>query len=92
MRTHPADGGDLLLVGGEGHKAGEGGDTVARYQRIEQWAGQRFAVQSVEYRWSTQDNKKLDRVPYIGRAKPMSKHVYVAVSYTKLTLPTSDLV
>ena len=81
MRTHPADGGDLLLVGGEGHKAGEGGDTVARYQRIEQWARERFAVQSVEYRWSTQDNKTLDRVPYIGRATPMSKHVYVATGF-----------
>lgn len=68
MRPHLADGGDLFLVGGEGHKVGQGGNTVTRYQRIEQLARQRFAVQSVEYRWSTQDNKTLDRVPYIGRA------------------------
>ncbi|MBK9053697.1 MAG: FAD-binding oxidoreductase [Chloroflexi bacterium] len=54
---------------------------MARYQRIEQWARERFAVQSVEYRWSTQDNQTLDRIPYIGQTTPLSKHVYVATGF-----------
>jgi glycine/D-amino acid oxidase-like deaminating enzyme/nitrite reductase/ring-hydroxylating ferredoxin subunit len=81
LRSHPVEGGELLLVGGEGHKTGEGGDTVARYQRLEQWARQYWTVQSVEYRWSTQDNKTIDGVPYIGRYTPASKHLYVATGF-----------
>jgi glycine/D-amino acid oxidase-like deaminating enzyme/nitrite reductase/ring-hydroxylating ferredoxin subunit len=82
VRSHPgADGEPLLLVGGEKHKTGEGGDTVARYQRVEAWARERFPVRSVEYRWSTQDNWTLDRVPYIGKAAPSTDHIYVATGF-----------
>lgn len=81
VRSYPAPGSDMLLVGGEGHKAGQGGDTVARYQRLEQWARERFDVQSVAYRWSTQDNSTLDGVPYIGRYGPTSRHLYVATGF-----------
>jgi glycine/D-amino acid oxidase-like deaminating enzyme/nitrite reductase/ring-hydroxylating ferredoxin subunit len=81
MRSQPTAEGDLLLVGGEGHKAGQGGDTVARYQRIEAWARENFKVQTVKYRWSTQDNGTLDRVPYVGRYTPISHNVYVATGF-----------
>lgn len=81
LRSHPVAGGELLFVGGEGHKAGQGGDTVARYQHLEQWARDRFAVKSVEYRWSTQDNRPFDRMPYIGRATPAAKHLFVATGF-----------
>ncbi len=81
MRSYPAPGSDLLFVGGEGHKTGQGGDTVARYQRLEQWARERFAVQSVEYHWSTQDNGTIDGVPYIGHYGPSSQHLYVAAGF-----------
>lgn len=78
VRDHPEAGGNFLLIGGEGHKAGQGGDTIARYQRLEQWARERFSVKEVEYRWSTQDNQTLDHLPYIGQATPLSEHTYVA--------------
>jgi glycine/D-amino acid oxidase-like deaminating enzyme/nitrite reductase/ring-hydroxylating ferredoxin subunit len=81
LRSHPGPQGELLLVGGEKHKAGQGGDTVACYQRVEQWAREHFPVLSVDYRWSTQDNWTLDRVPYIGRAAPASHHLYVATGF-----------
>lgn len=81
LRNHPIGGDDLLLVGGEGHTTGEGDDTVARYQRIEQWARKHFSVRAVEYRWSTQDNRTIDRIPYIGRAMPLLKHIYVATGF-----------
>lgn len=81
IRHHPTEDGDLLFVGGEGHKPGHGGDTEVRYRRLEQWARAYFPVLSVEYRWSTQDNRSLDRVPYIGRMSPTSRHVYVATGY-----------
>lgn len=82
LRPLPLPGGDeLLLVTGQGHKAGEGGDTVARYQRLELLARSRLPVRSVEYRWSTQDNYTLDRVPYIGHTTHHSKHLYVATGF-----------
>ncbi|MFN3652335.1 MAG: FAD-dependent oxidoreductase [Armatimonadota bacterium] len=81
LRPHPGPQGELLLIGGEKHKAGQGGDTIARYRRVEEWARERFPVASVEYRWSTQDNWTLDGVPYIGRAAPGNEHLYVATGF-----------
>jgi glycine/D-amino acid oxidase-like deaminating enzyme/nitrite reductase/ring-hydroxylating ferredoxin subunit len=81
VRTQPTAGGDLLLVGGEGHRAGEGGDTAARYLRLEEWALERFGPHRVVYRWSTQDNQTPDRVPYVGKAAPGSSNVYVATGF-----------
>jgi glycine/D-amino acid oxidase-like deaminating enzyme/nitrite reductase/ring-hydroxylating ferredoxin subunit len=82
LRGQPQpDGEELALVTGEGHKAGEGGDTIAHYQRLELLARNRLPVRSVEYRWSTQDNSTLDRVPYIGRTTHGSKHLYVATGF-----------
>jgi glycine/D-amino acid oxidase-like deaminating enzyme/nitrite reductase/ring-hydroxylating ferredoxin subunit len=81
LRSHPTEDGELLFVGGEGHKTGQGGDTVARYQRLEAWARERFPVLSVEYRWSTQDNRTFDRVPYVGLAAQEAKHLYVATGF-----------
>ncbi len=81
LRVHPAAEGELLLVGGEGHRVGEGGDTVARYQRLEAWARARFPVTSVDYRWSTFDHRSIDGVPYVGLANPFLPHVYVATGF-----------
>ncbi|AIE84464.1 oxidoreductase [Fimbriimonas ginsengisoli Gsoil 348] len=81
IRPHFDEEGGLLLVGGEGHRTGEGGDTVARYRRLEQWATDHFPVRTIEYRWSTQDNKTADGLPYIGRLMPTSEHVFVATGF-----------
>ncbi|MGE5489731.1 MAG: FAD-dependent oxidoreductase [Actinomycetota bacterium] len=82
LRPQPLpDGEELLLITGEGHKAGEGGDTAACYQRLELMARHRLPVRSVEYRWSTQDNFTLDRVPYIGRTTHHSRHLSVATGF-----------
>ena len=46
---------ELLLIGGEGHRPGTGGDTEARYAALETFAREHWDVRSVEYRWSAQD-------------------------------------
>jgi glycine/D-amino acid oxidase-like deaminating enzyme/nitrite reductase/ring-hydroxylating ferredoxin subunit len=81
IRTQPSPDGDLLLVGGEGHRTGEGGNTVERYERLEQWTRDRFGEHEVIYRWSTEDYRTIDRVPYIGRAFPGSAHLFVATGF-----------
>ncbi len=81
--AHRAEDRNLLLVGGEGHRAGDTVDVGERYGRLEAWARERFPVASLEYRWSTQDAVPIDGVPYIGRMSPVSRHLYVATGFRK---------
>jgi glycine/D-amino acid oxidase-like deaminating enzyme/nitrite reductase/ring-hydroxylating ferredoxin subunit len=83
VRTAPLDGEELLLVGGESHKTGQGGDTAERYRRLEAWARERFDVEEVLYRWSTQDAMPADGVPYVGLVSPVSRHVWTGTGYRK---------
>jgi Rieske Fe-S protein len=83
IRAHPRDGGELLIVGGEGHKVGQGGDTRERYRRLEAFAREHFDVEAVEYRWSSQDNMTADGVPYVGALTPLSKRVLYATGFAK---------
>ena len=73
IRSHPVADGEILIVGGEGHKTGQGGDTFARYQALERFAREHWDVESIEYQWASQDNESVDHVPYIGKFAPHSK-------------------
>jgi len=81
VRTHHGEDGPLLLVGGENHKTGQGGPTRKRYERLLEWARERFSIESVAYRWSTQDYVPADKVPLVGRLGPGSETVYVATGF-----------
>jgi len=81
IRNNPYEGGEIVMLGGEHHKTGQGGDTRERYQKLEEWARANFDVASVEFRWSTQDNNTVDRVPYIGKLSSGSDHLYVATGF-----------
>jgi len=83
LRAIPVGGEELLLVGGEGHKTGEGGDTERRYRTLEDFARQHWRVDSVDYRWSTQDNITVDRVPYVGRITPRDDRLLMATGFAK---------
>src|SRR4051794_7992462 len=88
VRSHPtARGGastkEMVITGGESHKTGQGGDTAARVARLERWTRERFDVESIEYRWSTQDNMPVDGVPFIGRLAPFQKRLWVATGFMK---------
>ena len=81
LRTAPLpDGRRLLLVGGEGHRVGQDEDTSDRYAALEQFAKEHFSVGEPMYRWSTQDNHSVDRLPYIGRVGD-SGELYVATGF-----------
>ncbi|SFS64461.1 FAD-dependent oxidoreductase [Halostagnicola kamekurae] len=81
VRTHHDREGALVLVGGENHKTGQGGPTADRYRRLERWARERFPVESIDYRWSTQDYVTADRVPFVGRAGVAAENVFVATGF-----------
>jgi glycine/D-amino acid oxidase-like deaminating enzyme/nitrite reductase/ring-hydroxylating ferredoxin subunit len=82
LRTAPRDGGRLLIVGGEGHKTGQG-DAAESYGRLEAWARGHFAVELVPYRWATHDYVSIDRVPFVGPLLPWRTRVWVATGYGK---------
>jgi Rieske Fe-S protein len=82
IRSVPTPDGELLLVGGESHKTGQS-DEVERYEKLEAWARERFDVESVEYRWATQDNMPVDGIPFVGRLHPFTKHLWTATGYKK---------
>ena len=83
VRAAPIGGEELLLVGGEGHRPGTGGDTRERYEALERFAREHWDVRSVEYRWSSQDNTTIDTLPYVGNTLPGAKRIWMATGFAK---------
>ena len=83
IRSHPLPDGEILIVGGEGHKTGQGGDTAERYRTLERFAREHWEVESIEYQWASQDNESVDHVPYIGKLAPLSRRIYTATGFKK---------
>ena len=86
VRLHPAEGADahdLLIVGGEDHKTGQPdedeGLAEARWQRLVDWASERFPVLGPpRWRWSGQVAEPVDGLAFLG-LEPGSNHpVYLA--------------
>jgi len=74
-----ADGGDILIVGGEDHKTGQRDDAEARYARLEAWARERFqGLGGVRYRWSGQVMETIDGLAFLGRNPMDADNVFVA--------------
>jgi len=74
----------LVQVGGEGHKLGDEDDPTRRYRTLEEYLGEHWPQAGpVEYRWSTQDYMSVDRVPFIGRLRRTSAHVFTATGFSK---------
>ncbi len=74
----------LLVLGGEGHNAGEQGDTTdERYAALEAFAREHFGATEVTHRWSAHDMQTADGLPYAGRLTPLSRHVWVGTGFRK---------
>ena len=69
---------DILIVGGEDHKAAQASDVEARYERLETWMRERFpAARELEFRWSGQVMETQDGLAFIGRNPLDTPNVYV---------------
>jgi glycine/D-amino acid oxidase-like deaminating enzyme/nitrite reductase/ring-hydroxylating ferredoxin subunit len=70
---------DILILGGEDHKTGQGEETRDPFACLEEWARQRFPmIQSVDYRWSGQVMEPVDYMGYIGRNPGADRHIFIA--------------
>lgn len=83
LRSTPINGEDLVLVSGEGHKTGQGIDTMKHYRNLESFAEEVLGIQEYMYRWSAQDIYTLDKVPYIGPITDEQQKVLIATGYRK---------
>lgn len=77
-----------LIVGGEGHKAGTEPNTPGRYSALESWAREHFGPGEVTHKWSAQDPRPVDGLPYVGRQLPKS-NVAVATGFAKWGMTNS---
>ncbi len=72
--------GDLLLLGGGGHRTGKKGGC---YAELEDFAKKHYKHAEIVGKWATQDCMTLDDVPYIGQYAKSTPHVFVATGFNK---------
>ena len=78
--------GDLLLLGGGGHRTGKQGGGWAY---LEEQAGKYFPEAKIVRRWAAQDCMTLDGIPYIGRYSRATENLYVATGFNKWGMTSS---
>lgn len=83
IRFTPLNGENLLLIGGDNHKTGQGIDTIKHYKALQSFASDVFGIKEYSFRWSAQDLTSLDKVPYIGHYKEGKENVLIATGYKK---------
>ncbi|MBR6650765.1 MAG: FAD-dependent oxidoreductase [Clostridia bacterium] len=76
FRSH----GDMLLLGGGGHRTGKQGGC---WQELEKFAGEHYKDAQIAEKWATQDCMTLDDVPYIGQYSKSTPEVFVATGFNK---------
>jgi glycine/D-amino acid oxidase-like deaminating enzyme len=70
---------DVLIVGGEDHKTGQGEDAGRRFSALERWTRTRFPmIEEIEFRWSGQVMEPVDGVAFIGRNPLDEDNVFIA--------------
>lgn len=72
--------GDLLLIGGGGHRTGKNG---GNYREIENFAKKHYKSAEPVASFATQDCISLDGIPYIGAYSPSLEDVFVATGFNK---------
>ena len=78
--------GDLLLLGGGGHRTGKQGGC---WQELEAFAKKHYKKAEVVGRWATQDCMTLDSVPYIGQYAKSTPNIYVTTGFNKWGMTNS---
>ncbi len=78
-----ADGAEVLLVGGEGHSTGQGGDTLERQRSLADWADEYFGVRRVTHRYMAEDYTTPDRRPFAGRLVPGPSSLLTLTGFNK---------
>ena len=80
------DQGDMLLLGGGGHRTGKPG---GGWEELRTFAKHKLPDASEKFHWAAQDCMSLDDIPYIGKYGRMLHGVYVATGFHKWGMTSS---
>lgn len=80
--------GDLLLLGGGGHRTGKQGGGWAE---LEGFASRNYPNAEIKYRWAAQDCMTLDGMPYIGHYSANTPQMLVATGFNKWGMSSAML-
>ena len=72
--------GELLLLGGGGHRTGKQGGA---WRELEEFSQKHYKGAEIAAKWATQDCMTLDGVPYIGQYARTVPDVFVATGFQK---------
>ncbi|WP_036745493.1 FAD-dependent oxidoreductase [Paenibacillus sp. UNC451MF] len=89
LRSLLIDGEPAVIIGGEGHKTGQGQCTFQYYEHLQQFGEETFGLNEILYRWSAQDIYTLDKMPYIGQEWPDVPNHLIATGYRKWGMTNS---
>jgi len=89
LRSIKTENGELIMVGGDNHKTGQGEDTIKHYQALADFSNKIFNVEDIPYRWSTQDCMTIDDVPYVGNYSLDTPNLYIATGFGKWGMTNS---
>lgn len=78
--------GDLLLLGGGGHRTGKPG---GGWKELEDFARRHYPNAKIRSHWATQDCMTLDDLPYIGQYSSRTPDLYVATGFNKWGMTNS---
>ncbi len=78
--------GELLLLGGGGHRTGKQGGC---WQELERFARKYYPEAQITAQWATQDCMTLDGIPYIGQYSSTTPDTYVATGFNKWGMTNS---
>jgi len=80
LRTFDTDAGKVIMVLGEMHKVGQKEENLECFHKLEAFLKKRFDVGEILYRWSAQQYKPSDSIPYIGISTGNEK-TYIATGF-----------
>ncbi|WP_246031574.1 FAD-dependent oxidoreductase [Salibacterium salarium] len=83
LRSATMNGEEIVIVGGESHKTGQGKDTLEHYKALQDYTEDLFENPDILYRWSAQDLITLDKLPYIGEITSTQPNVLIATGFRK---------
>lgn len=82
VRPHPDPSGTRLIVTGEEHKTGQDAEPMRHFDALEGFARDRLGAEP-EHRWSAQDYRSSDGLPFIGRLDPRTDRILGATGFRK---------
>jgi glycine/D-amino acid oxidase-like deaminating enzyme/nitrite reductase/ring-hydroxylating ferredoxin subunit len=79
IRAYEEKGSPYLIIIGEKHKTGQHGHEEY-FRRVEEFAYRRFGLERIDYRWSAQNYRPADDLPYIGRTIA-AENIHIATGF-----------